>query len=193
MQVPHSTHREGSRTETPRFIVIASSLQYSTHVPHPVHIPGTLMGRFCPTMPISFKSGLVQAFGQADMEIRIFTGISLPKSLASMERASDIESMLAKMHRSFPGHAITFTTSSRSEPRGVLLSARSPAIASRSAWFICGISMVCLVVRWTDSAPYRSATVAIPFSWSQETTPAGIRVRIVQYSLSSSVMTPPFM
>jgi hypothetical protein len=70
-------------------------------------------------IPISLSMGLVQAFGQPDIAILIFTGISLPNNLSSIFFARAIVSILAYLHRSIPGHAVTLTTSSRSDPKGV--------------------------------------------------------------------------
>src|SRR5512136_891638 len=100
-------------------MTIAFSLQYSAQVPHPVQSPGVLNGLILPIIPISLSIGLVQAFGQPDIAIRIFTGISLPNNFLSIFFARPIVLILANLHRSIPGQAIILTTSSLSEPMGV--------------------------------------------------------------------------
>ncbi len=91
-------------------------------------------------IPISLSIGLVQALGQPDTAIRIFTGISFPKSLASIFCARLIVSMFPNLQRSVPGHAIIFTISSRSEPIGVPFFARAFSILPSKEGCICGIS-----------------------------------------------------
>ena len=147
MHTPHWTHLSSLSSDMPLRIFIAFSLQYSTQDPHPVQRPGVRKGRTLPMTPISLSMGLVQAFGQPDRAMRIFTGISFPNNFLSIFLARLIVSIFANLQRSTPGHAMIFTISSFSEPTGVSFFARAFSTFFSSTGLTCGISKVWRVVQ----------------------------------------------